>query len=86
MNDSTTYFTADRECLLALLTALLSEEVIPSSVELVLERHLGAGWAKEYASARSPQEREKCVVRRLCLHRPVRALQARASLRESHGP
>jgi hypothetical protein len=66
------YLTADRECLLALLSALLSAETIPSPAAQVLEQYLGLGWARDYASARSPQEREELIVRRLRLHQPIR--------------
>jgi hypothetical protein len=73
------YLTADRECLLALLTALLAGDGVPPLASRVLEDHLGLGWSREYAHARSPQEREECIVRRLRLHRPVRTAKARAS-------
>jgi len=80
MNDPTTLaLPADRECLLAVLTALLAGDELPPLAARVLEDHLGLGWAREYAHARSPQEREECIVRRLRLHRPVRTAKARAS-------
>jgi hypothetical protein len=79
MNDPVHYLTADRECLLAVLTALLAGDEVPPLAARVLEDHLGLGWAREYASARSPQEREECIVRRLRLHRPVRTARAKAA-------
>jgi hypothetical protein len=76
------YLTADRECLLALLTALLSSDELPQLAARVLEDHLGLGWAREYAGARSKQERVDCVVRRLRLYRPIqRANRATQAMR-----
>lgn len=66
------YLTADRECLLAVLTACLAVDDVPTMLSDVLERHLGPGWAREYAAARSPEERAGCIVRRLRLNQPVR--------------
>lgn len=65
------YLTADRECLLAVLTACLAADEVPTLLSDVLERHLGPGWAREYAGARSPKERADCLVRRLRLHQQV---------------
>lgn len=76
--DLAPYLTADRECLLALLTALLAGEAIPPLVGRVLEDHLGLGWAREFSFTRSREEREDCIVRRLRLHRPVRIAKERA--------
>ena len=73
------YVTADRECLLAVLTALIAGDEVPPLAARVLEDHLGLGWAREFAHARSPQEREECIVRRLRLHRPVRTARAKTS-------
>jgi hypothetical protein len=73
------YVTADRECLLAVLTALLAGDEVPPLATRVLENYLGLGWSREYIHARSPQEREECIGRRLRLHRPVRTAKARAS-------
>jgi hypothetical protein len=51
---------------------------VPPLAARVLEDHLGLGWSREYVHARSPQEREECIVRRLRLHRPVRTARAKA--------
>lgn len=82
MNDPTPdlYLTADRECLIALLTALLATEEIPPLAARVLEDHLGLGWAREFALTRSREEREACVTRRLRLHAPVRAARLKTSV------
>lgn len=79
MNDPVPYLTADRECLLAILTALLATEEVPPLVARVLEDHLGLGWAREFSFTRSREEREDCIVRRLRLHRPVRMAKERAA-------
>jgi hypothetical protein len=73
------YLPADRDCLLALLTALLADDSIPPLAARVLEDHLGLGWAREFSFARSPEEREGCIVRRLRLHRPVRLAKAKGA-------
>lgn len=78
-SDLTSYLTADRECLIALLTALLAGESIPPLVASVLENYLGLGWAREFAYTRSREEREACVTRRLRLHSPVRAAKLKSS-------
>lgn len=70
--DRTADHAADRECLLALLAALLAEEAIPEQTARTLERHLGLGWARDFASARSPEERAEGITRRLMLHQPYR--------------
>jgi len=64
--------TDHHECLLALLAALLAEEAIPEQTARTLERHLGLGWARDFASARSPEERAEGITRRLMLHQPYR--------------
>lgn len=64
-----------KECLLAVLAAFLSSDEVPALVAQTLEAHLGVGWAREYAGARSPRERADCIVRRLRLHKPVPSLQ-----------
>lgn len=79
MNDPDLYLTADRECLISLLTALLAGESIPPLVASVLENYLGLGWAREFAYTRSREEREACVTRRLRLHAPVRAAKQKTS-------
>jgi hypothetical protein len=71
------YLTADREAFLAVLAALIAGDEIPPLVMRVLENHLGLGWAREFSFARSPEERESLIVRRLLLHRPVRAARAK---------
>lgn len=68
---------SDRECLLAVLTSLLIDSEIPPMTSTCLERFLGIGWVREYASARDQKEREELIVRRLRLHRPVRIAQMR---------
>jgi len=52
--------------------ALLAEEAIPEQTARTLERHLGLGWARDFASARSPEERAEGITRRLMLHQPYR--------------
>jgi hypothetical protein len=69
---TTTDHTDHHECLFALLAALLAEEAIPEQTARTLERHLGLGWARDFASARSPEERAEGITRRLMLHQPYR--------------
>jgi hypothetical protein len=77
--DLTAYLTADRECLIALLTALIADDSIPPLAARVLEDHLGLGWAREFSFARSREEREGCITRRLRLHAPVRLAKLKTS-------
>jgi hypothetical protein len=72
---TTTDHTDHHECLLALLAALLAEEAIPEQTARTLEHHLGLGWARDFASARSPEERAEGITRRLMLHQPYRRLR-----------
>lgn len=74
------YLTADREAFIAVLTAIVASDEVPPLVAHVLENHLGLGWMRDFAHARSSEERESIVVRRLLLHRPVRNARAKASL------